>query len=919
MALLGCSGDGPESPPGAPQPEPGGISAVVTNQTPTAQFSVSPRWPRPGDTVAVDGTFSYDGDGQVTQYTWDFGNGVVQVTGAVAKTVFRTAGTYTVSLTAKDDSNATASTSLALVVNAAGAPASAVDSAQSSLTLSSATTTAAVPVTGTITVRNAAGTALAGVSAKLGATGRRTVIVQPASTTNGSGITTGTVTGIAAETKSVRALADFTAIGVTRSLTIAATTISAARSALRITQTRLASAIDSAIVEVTVRDTAGNPVSGTTVSLAGAGGTISVTGTSVTDVNGRVQLTVFAPSSCNNATITLTATAGGVQMTTQPVVTAAGAIAYGVCGASLWLDGDDASTQTVDGSNKVSEWRDKSGRALKAVQATAGLQPLAVAAGLNGRRTVRFGSALTRLLVSQALAGVYRSVDLYVVSPASSTNGGMVFSQEEPLGGVNPRRFQTHLGYSDGNAYWDFGLCCSGDGRLVFALGSTAYDQRVSVWNFGSQPGAASERFVRRDGAALVTGTGTDSLFTTSRDLAIGASQLGNANVWWWTGDIAEILLIPRVTTPAERALIEAALMLKWKLGNVAVTAGDAQSDTAGTSPPIAPQVRITTDAGAAIAGASVRFSVTSGGGRIAGDTALSVTTDGSGYATLAAGAWVLDAGTNVITVTYGSRTATITGTGTLPSGIRLRYDFGDASSMFTASGCTGAAANGAGVACVLDKSGNNTHGTNDGVGMPLRLSAGINGRNSLSFPNVTSDHYFTVTAADVRALRSGSRSIFAVVKPTVTQDNVTNYSGTIAIWPGWHNGLYVSGYPNANLIAYDENALLSGGAAIYDEGSITNGATLIATHTLSVGSTSFTGRLWKNGVATPGGAQTVTAAMSGSADLFIGLAYLADPDWRMRFGGTMGEFILFNKAVTTAERQVVERYLGWKWGVSVP
>jgi hypothetical protein len=34
---------------------------------------------------------------------------------------------------------------------------------------------------------------------------------------------------------------------------------------------------------------------------------------------------------------------------------------------------------------------------------------------------------------------------------------------------------------------------------------------------------------------------------------------------------------------------------------------------------------------------------------------------------------------------------------------------------------------------------------------------------------------------------------------------------------------------------------------------------------------------------------------------------------------GAIGEVLVFPTALSTTDRQIVERYLGWKWGVTVP
>jgi hypothetical protein len=55
---------------------------------------------------------------------------------------------------------------------------------------------------------------------------------------------------------------------------------------------------------------------------------------------------------------------------------------------AVWLDGSYSTTITLNGST-VSEWRDKSGNARHAAQATAAAQPTYTAADLNGLATLR--------------------------------------------------------------------------------------------------------------------------------------------------------------------------------------------------------------------------------------------------------------------------------------------------------------------------------------------------------------------------------------------------------------------------------------------------------------------------------------------------------------------------------------------------
>ncbi len=81
---------------------------VVTNeqtpQPPTAAFNFTPSGPTLNESIVFDGSASYDLDGTIVSYAWDFGDGTTaSETNPVTAHTFTEAGTYTVSLTVFDD------------------------------------------------------------------------------------------------------------------------------------------------------------------------------------------------------------------------------------------------------------------------------------------------------------------------------------------------------------------------------------------------------------------------------------------------------------------------------------------------------------------------------------------------------------------------------------------------------------------------------------------------------------------------------------------------------------------------------------------------------------------------------------------------------------------------------------------------
>ena len=77
---------------------------IITFQPPRAIFSFSPSSPRVGEKVTFDGSASFDPDGRVVKYEWDFNNdGKVDKRGAVVRYIFKKIGVYPVTLIVTDN------------------------------------------------------------------------------------------------------------------------------------------------------------------------------------------------------------------------------------------------------------------------------------------------------------------------------------------------------------------------------------------------------------------------------------------------------------------------------------------------------------------------------------------------------------------------------------------------------------------------------------------------------------------------------------------------------------------------------------------------------------------------------------------------------------------------------------------------
>lgn len=113
---------------------------------------------------------------------------------------------------------------------------------------------------------------------------------------------------------------------------------------------------------------------------------------------------------------------------------------------ALWLDADDSSTITLNGST-VSQWRDKSGNNRHANQATAAKQPLYLTNGINGRNVLSFDGNNKSLFASSAVINLPQPFSRFIagqflskanksvlIDTDTSNNQGVFYNGE---GGAN--------------------------------------------------------------------------------------------------------------------------------------------------------------------------------------------------------------------------------------------------------------------------------------------------------------------------------------------------------------------------------------------------------------------------------------------------------------------------------------------------
>lgn len=128
-----------------------------------------------------------------------------------------------------------------------------------------------------------------------------------------------------------------------------------------------------------------------TITASGWGGRVTGSGTIAGAAHAVTGVDLSSlPGGTLTLSVTVTTAAGGTGASrTAEVAKTPWTPADLGASLALWLDADDASTITLNGVD-VSQWNDRSGNGRHVAQATAALQPVYVAAGLNGKPGLTF-------------------------------------------------------------------------------------------------------------------------------------------------------------------------------------------------------------------------------------------------------------------------------------------------------------------------------------------------------------------------------------------------------------------------------------------------------------------------------------------------------------------------------------------------
>ena len=219
---------------------------------------------------------------------------------------------------------------------------------------------------------------------------------------------------------------------------------------------------------------------------------------------------------------------------------------------ALWLDAADAATITLDGSNNVSQWNDKSGNGRHAAQGTTLNRPGYLTNQLNGLAAVRPSTVSKWLDIAgfPSLAGGY-SVFAVVQSPGSADAGIISLNAGVASSALVVATSSSSLVF---NSQWGDSVNQAVPANNTNFAFWTHYDGAHNTGNFSmrlsTQSSTAAKTMTQLAGTPP---SGTMSLMTYN-----GAN--------WWTRNIYEILIYDRITTVAEDDALKAYITAKWGL-----------------------------------------------------------------------------------------------------------------------------------------------------------------------------------------------------------------------------------------------------------------------------------------------------------------------------------------------------------------
>ena len=531
----------------------------------------------------------------------------------------------------------------------------------------------------------------------------------------------------------------------------------------------------------------------------------------------------------------------------------------------MWLRSDVGVTTS---SGAVTNWADQSGNGYNATQTSGSARPTLTTNAVNGLPAITFNGSSQFLNLPAGFSNLSQGVSFFFVMKPGTTMNYPI-----DLGNGGSSNDQAIYGTANYIYFYTYGTSYA-----LVTSDSTGYTPNVYQVLEVVHDGTSSGKIYKN---GTQTGTGTVYPLNTITRSTNRIGQYGGGG-YFYSGDIAEIIVMSKGASASERAGIESYFYSKYAVGNQPTLSTSVFTPSSGVFATSPQSVTIASDPGAEIHYTTDGSTPTSASPLYTSALSISSTTT---IKAIAIKQFYTNSAVGTAIIQIDPTTAGISKTGLM---LWLKSDLGVSTS-------------GSNVTDWVDISGNNMNATQTTSGArPTVNSSAIAGLPSIVF-NGTSQYMNLPTGF---ANLTAGASIFVVKKTTATP---VGYRAFFDVGSGASDHLTMYDYPSTaeQMWAYS--------GASQSSFSSTSGFTLNQFQLIEgIHTGAASGSIYTNGVLGATGSIYNLNNTSRTTN-FIG-AYNSGN----LFQGEICEILFYNRPITAVERQAVEQYVNNRYQFSV-
>ena len=234
----------------------------------------------------------------------------------------------------------------------------------------------------------------------------------------------------------------------------------------------------------------------------------------------------------------------------------------GIPGLALWLDASDTATITLDGSNNVSQWNDKSGNGKHATQATTLNRPSGTAT-ISGLGAIGFDGTNDCLQV--ASLALPSSITIFLVYTQTNSTTKLFFMEHSADAAANDGVFV--YGSIPSTTIRRSGAATSNTPAPQTPTQGTAARQTTVMFDRTLAADGKIARFWRDGTESTMVASGTNSGVTVASSTATTTLNIGSRNGGAslpFQGSLGDLLIYDSALSSTNRQAVEAYLKAKW-------------------------------------------------------------------------------------------------------------------------------------------------------------------------------------------------------------------------------------------------------------------------------------------------------------------------------------------------------------------